>query len=198
MPKVVAEYREQAKGRILGAALRVFSEKGYHETSMENIAQALGVSKGALYLYFGSKEELFEAICEPGPQILRETLLSLFKDADLVRDAEAFFDAALKEANPGLNFEILAEASRNVALRKVLKKNYDNTLDVVTGLLRDQKEKGRIRQDLDADLLARSLVAVYQGFLAGFVIGVDKLELKRAWIELLKPLTYGPTRKLPI
>jgi len=47
------------KEEILRAATPVFAEKGYHETSMEEIAEASGVAKGTLYLYYKSKADLF-------------------------------------------------------------------------------------------------------------------------------------------
>ena len=48
---------------ILTAALDLFRQYGYRRTSMEDIARAAAVAKGTLYLYFKSKDELFEAIC---------------------------------------------------------------------------------------------------------------------------------------
>lgn len=47
---------------IIDAAFDLFRHYGYRRTSMEDIARAAGVAKGTLYLYFASKEELFEAI----------------------------------------------------------------------------------------------------------------------------------------
>src|SRR5437773_12345534 len=64
MPRVVPEYKEEARTRILTAANQVFGEKGYRQATMEEVAKKLGVSKGALYLYFASKEEWFEAIAQ--------------------------------------------------------------------------------------------------------------------------------------
>jgi len=78
MPKVVPEYKEEAKSRILEAANKVFAEKGYHEATMDDIAKRLGVSKGAIYLYFSSKEDLFEALCKTAPQAFKEILYSSF------------------------------------------------------------------------------------------------------------------------
>lgn len=48
---------------ILASALDLFRQFGYRHTSMEDIARAAAVAKGTLYLYFKSKDELFEAIC---------------------------------------------------------------------------------------------------------------------------------------
>ncbi|MEQ9196417.1 MAG: helix-turn-helix domain-containing protein [Parvibaculum sp.] len=48
---------------IISSALDLFRHYGYRRTSMEDIARAAAVAKGTLYLYFKSKDELFEAIC---------------------------------------------------------------------------------------------------------------------------------------
>src|SRR6266702_8567542 len=128
MPKVVPEYKEEARSRILDAASRVFAEKGYHEATMEDVAKQLGVSKGALYLYFSSKEHLFEAMVKTAPQAFKEILYSSFGDeADPVQSATRFFDAMIKRfgSNPRLSLEILSEASRNPALRRVLRQNQE-------------------------------------------------------------------------
>jgi AcrR family transcriptional regulator len=51
-------------GEIVGAAMAVFAEKGYAAARLDEIAARAGVSKGALYLYFETKEELFRAVVE--------------------------------------------------------------------------------------------------------------------------------------
>jgi TetR/AcrR family transcriptional regulator len=57
------ERRKQARpGELLAAALDLFVEKGYAATRVEEVAQRAGVSKGTLFLYFSSKEELFKAV----------------------------------------------------------------------------------------------------------------------------------------
>lgn len=55
--------RKQARpGELLDAALALFVEKGYAATRVEEVAARAGVSKGTLFLYFASKEELFKAV----------------------------------------------------------------------------------------------------------------------------------------
>jgi AcrR family transcriptional regulator len=49
-------------GEIIDAALKVFAEKGYAATRMEDIAQVAGVTKGTIYLYFPGKEEVFKTL----------------------------------------------------------------------------------------------------------------------------------------
>lgn len=57
------ERRKDARpGELLAAALDLFVEKGYAATRVEQVARRAGVSKGTLFLYFASKEELFKAV----------------------------------------------------------------------------------------------------------------------------------------
>lgn len=64
------ERRKDARpGELLDAALDVFAERGFAGARLEDIAQRAGVTKGTVYLYFASKEELFEAV-------VRQTLVS--------------------------------------------------------------------------------------------------------------------------
>ncbi len=69
------ERRKEARpGELLAAALDLFVEKGFAATRAEEVAQRAGVSKGTLFLYFQSKEELFKAV-------VREHLSGTIRDA---------------------------------------------------------------------------------------------------------------------
>ena len=57
--------REPLAGRILPTALTLFGEHGYHGTSMQRIAEALGVSRAAFYYHYASKQELLRSLAEP-------------------------------------------------------------------------------------------------------------------------------------
>jgi TetR/AcrR family transcriptional regulator len=68
------ERRKEARpGELLASALELFVEKGYAATRVEEVAQRAGVSKGTLFLYFSSKEELFKAV-------VRENLSGRFRE----------------------------------------------------------------------------------------------------------------------
>ena len=82
MPKVVPEYKEEAKKKIIAAGREVMSKKGYHATTMEDIATYVGVSKGALYLYFGSKDELVVEIVKALPEQVHEVKMSISHTTD--------------------------------------------------------------------------------------------------------------------
>ncbi|MGB8778804.1 MAG: helix-turn-helix domain-containing protein, partial [Nitrososphaeraceae archaeon] len=73
-------------------AIIAFSKYGYDRTRMDDIADTAKLSKGTLYLYFKSKEELFYAISENNIRDLKEHLSALFtKSEDLVSDSQKFY-----------------------------------------------------------------------------------------------------------
>ncbi|UCG87610.1 MAG: TetR family transcriptional regulator [Gemmatimonadota bacterium] len=79
----VREKRERRRAEILHAALRAFREKGYHATTLDDIAEHLGLRKTALYHYFPDKEAiLYECHCESLAELDR-----------LMRDARKRFDS---------------------------------------------------------------------------------------------------------
>src|SRR6478752_533786 len=65
--------KEARPGELLDAALDLFVEKGFAATRSEEVAARAGVSKGTLFLYFPSKEELFKAV-------VRENIVGRFKE----------------------------------------------------------------------------------------------------------------------
>jgi len=191
LPKVIPEYKEEAKSRILDSANKVFAEKGYHEATMDDIAKRLGVSKGAIYLYFPSKEDLFEAMCKTAPQAFKEILYSSFRDdSNPIESAIHFFDNMLKlsASNPGLSFEILSEASRNPTLKRILKQNHAEYEEVLTGFLAEGRKRRIVGDNLDIRALANSLIALWNGLETLLVAGLSVDEAKRAWLEALKAI----------
>src|SRR6185312_6733732 len=62
MPKISQAQRDARQRQILDAALACFSENGFHQTGMADIVRRSGLSHGAVYLYFQSKDDLIEAL----------------------------------------------------------------------------------------------------------------------------------------
>ncbi|MER7172107.1 TetR/AcrR family transcriptional regulator [Streptomyces mesophilus] len=62
MPKTTEQTTTPVPQRLLAAATRLFAEQGYDRTSVQEIVEAAGVTKGALYHYFGSKDDLLHEI----------------------------------------------------------------------------------------------------------------------------------------
>src|SRR5215470_2839337 len=69
--------------QVRAAALRLFKEKGYHATSMRDIAAAVGINKGSLYSYIKSKEDLLVPVFEQAQGVLLTEIEQINADASL-------------------------------------------------------------------------------------------------------------------
>jgi AcrR family transcriptional regulator len=77
--KQYEEIREERRNLIMDTALKHFAREGYHATTINQIAQYAGISKGLMYNYFNSKEALLQAIIE-------KSVMEIYKDFDINRD----------------------------------------------------------------------------------------------------------------
>jgi AcrR family transcriptional regulator len=92
--------RAVREAQMVAAAERLFSERGYHGVSMDEIATASGISKPMLYYYFGSKEGLFLACVERARGRLFEEIAGAVRGAEEPEDAlRAGIEAFLSFAN---------------------------------------------------------------------------------------------------
>src|SRR5262249_61984483 len=62
MPKIAKDRMEENQRRIMAAALELFTKAGFNVTIIREIAEKVGVSTGAIYTYYSSKEAIFEAL----------------------------------------------------------------------------------------------------------------------------------------
>jgi AcrR family transcriptional regulator len=74
MSSIRAEQAQRTRDEVLRTARRLFAEHGYDGTSLQQIADAMGVTKANVYYYFRSKEALLQALLEPFLSTLRELL----------------------------------------------------------------------------------------------------------------------------
>lgn len=64
----------KTKRKIFEASMKLFAEKGYDATSVEEITATVGVAKGTLYYHFSSKEEIFQFLVEEGVKLLKNSI----------------------------------------------------------------------------------------------------------------------------
>ncbi len=166
MAKLDQQTQQARRDRILDAAERCFVHRGFHRSSMHDICREAGISPGALYIYFASKEELIAGLCE------RETV-QFAEHLGQLRDATDFM-AALRglaehycfsqpQEKLRLHIEIGAEAGRNEAVRtRVLEidafvaRRFEELIDRL-------REAGRIAPAVDSAVLSRILSIVGDG-----------------------------------
>jgi AcrR family transcriptional regulator len=185
MPKVVPEYKEEAKFKIIQATRTVFAKKGYHDATMDDIARELGVSKGALYSYFKSKEDLLKEISLQGHQTLRVILAETSRCKSLETALEQVYTMITERYKGNLHshFEIVSLASHDEKIRKIVFEDYQKDITAVEAFVEEKKKRGFIRTDVDARVLAELFTALYMGTMAKLIIGVPNQEVHDHWIK---------------
>jgi AcrR family transcriptional regulator len=197
MPKVYPEYKEEAKKRILRKAMKLFAENGYHATTMDGIAKAVGVSKGALYLYFDSKETLFAELASfsrksstlSSPLFLDadpEATRDFFRDKSLDELIAAIFDFWVMTMDSGiwnLSVEITAISLRDERLNAIVSEDIREDITILTRFLGEQQVAGVLSGDLNTSTLARKMVVFFWGLFFQMCFELDRDEARRLWIE---------------
>ncbi len=155
--------KDDRRAAVVAAALDEFYEKGFAAARMEDIAGRAGLSKGGLYLYFDSKEALFEAVIESFamPTVARFEAL-----AETAGGVSALIDALTKLAPaiiregriPKIVKVLIGDAPAFPAVATAYRRNViDRVLAVIIHILRKAKETGEI--DIADPALAARLMA---------------------------------------
>jgi AcrR family transcriptional regulator len=200
MPRIIPEYKEEVRKKIIGIAYQLFLSRGYRGTTMEDIAGALGVTKPALYQYFPGKEDLYAAVAEHGRQELRGILERSYQDRDILRGSAELFDALSRYAPQyqGIYSEMMLIAPRNERIRQILEEDLREDVLVIERFISGQQEAGFVSSRLTAHELAVAFHAVVNGLLLDIMAGMDKKEAKKTWIITVEALTgtgYPPVLK---
>lgn len=195
MPKVSAEHKGMVKDAIIEAAIPNFTKNGFDNTKMDDIAKTADVSKGTLYLYFPSKEELFYSICKYSEKLLVENRAPLFrKKQNLASDLGQFYDnyvQATKETEK-IWIEAIAESPRNPKLKRMISQHKGEIQDSVTEFLKYmKKEGGFFQKNVDLTALATGMIALYNGLTLNRIAGKDHETNKDVWIKTMSAIFFG-------
>jgi len=175
--------REQTRQRLLDAALQIFARNGFERATVDEIVREAGFSKGAFYVHFESKEDLYWEIfrqrIEARKKILWQAIEPNVSTAESQRRLlEAFFDAPGDEPlGPAVYYEFLAHAMRNEMVRERLAEFYAGWHDFVVEALKLGRERKIVRDDVDISLQASALMATYEGALIQSELAPEHLRL---------------------
>ena len=192
MPKVVPEYKEEARKKIITAGHEVMSRKGYQATTMDDIARGVGVSKATLYLYFDSKDDLVIEIVKAFPEQVREIMMSMYPAAAPIDAWIAVLDFYLDNTaeQNSLFFELLSMIPKKPEIAKSFSDNLRLGLPKCTLGFAEHQRKGIVSPDADPRTIALAMMSLFHGLRVLSLIGVDRDELRERWIEIGK-LLFG-------
>jgi TetR/AcrR family transcriptional regulator, transcriptional repressor for nem operon len=164
---------QRTRRNLLQAAFEEIHKNGFRGTDLESILDRAGVTKGALYHYFESKEDLGYAVLdEVIAEIGREKwLLPLEKAENPIDVLTAIFlgSSTKPEHIRGgcpVNNLVLEMSPLDEGFRMRLAKQFDDWREAIAGALSRGQQKGLVRKDLDPDETAMFLMATYEGFIS--------------------------------
>ena len=186
MPKVIPEYREEAKKKIISAGYDVMSKKGYCDTTLDDIASHVGVSKTTLYLYFKNKEDLVMEIIRSVHEEIHVKSVTLFHEYPILeaysRLLEIFLDRDIDRI--GFTYDIFALSSKNARIREIHQQYMESVMENVTQGIICLQNKGVIRQNADPKTLALGMIALLNGLSAMLLKGMNKDEIRDRFYQL--------------
>lgn len=184
---------DERKIQIINAAEGVFTKKGFDEARMDDIAEETGLSKGTLYLYFKSKDDLIIAILDRMFQ--REFKAFEQVDVSTMNATEAinlFVDTVSKDVKIMLRlmpiaYEFLALAFRNKTVQKALKVYVNRYMNILVPIIENGIASGEFKE-VDPREVAIAMGAVLEGTILIWVYDkslVNPEENIRSGIKLL-------------
>jgi AcrR family transcriptional regulator len=214
-PKVKREQtiRDTKSNLILEAAGKVFCEKGFHETRLEDIAAAAGFSKASLYNYYNDKEEIFISLAVRDFNGLLEVLRTHVNQSTdfmstlerMIRTVFGFFGEHFAFLLEMHNFRTLTQLTQHSFSRHhqqmahtFISKSQE-IIELYAGLLKEARCKGEIATRLDEKAVSSYIGSIVRGVLIDWKIrgGMGDAELEIGQILEFVSYGLGYTRAVP-
>jgi len=191
--------KQQREEQIINAAEKVFFESGFDNSTMDDIAVAAELSKGALYTYFKTKNELCICIVCRALSLVLENFNNVFADKKL-SGLKMIVEAGMSfqrfyNSHPKYYCALLSYrqhrggcGQESKFLRNTLEEN-NRINDLLVAMLRKGMDDGSIRQNLDAKKTALTLWGDMSGLIPGFILdgqNSGSLELFEHALELIR------------
>lgn len=157
--------KQRTRERVLAAARRLFSERGYEGATIRDIAQAAGMSTGAVFASFADKSELFEEILTADYEVIYAQMTQAARAAKTVDEALlGLFGVAYSfhlEQLPLLRASISVSWTRTEAAERRARNDLKHIFKLIGVALQRGVDEGRLKKDIDAKLLAEIIWDVY-------------------------------------
>ncbi len=162
------ELKDQRQIQILEAAAELFARNGFDRTSVDEIAKSAGLSKGAIYWYFPSKEKILIALAEQYETANQMAVMAMASDEQFGSKAlylahRHFFEEKAQDPLPDLLFQqFISMGQKYPEISEALQRNNDNWARVITGLLDQSVARGDFKP-FNTELIAEAISAIYRG-----------------------------------
>lgn len=182
---------QDSRDEILSAATRLFANRGFHETSMSEVARSARVSKALIFWHFKTKEELFFAVLnrllEPYVLDFSEESGALDEKSQILRLIESYLLFVRDNASSIRFFvaQLLHNQSSSESLTGQVLRLYDGYRALLVDLIARAQEKELCKREFAPQAAASFLLSTLNGLLVGFLfLGNQGLDLEGAMAML--------------
>jgi AcrR family transcriptional regulator len=189
---------QERRQQIMDAALACFARKGYHKTTMDDIVAESGLSKGTLYWYFRSKDELFFSLVNSVFLAIQQDMDAIFEQptsaSQKLRGMANEFARFYEEVAQVLNvfFEFWMQGTLNEQLNQLFHSMLSEYRGVIGGVIEEGIQAGEFKA-VDADQLAVAVMAAYDGLWFYKMLMPDEVDLNRVSRTFIEALFSGLT-----
>lgn len=152
----------KTKRKIFETSLKLFSEKGYDATSIEEITATVGVAKGTLYYHFSSKEEIFNFLVEEGMKLLINSIeIKIAKCNNALEKIKAVSLIQLKAVAKYENLLtiVLSQVWGNETRNVFCKQKVIEYIEKIQSIVQEGVDKGELVK-CDAEILASEIFSL--------------------------------------
>lgn len=176
--------RGETRQRLLESALQVFARNGYERATVDEIVREAGFSKGAFYVHFESKEDLFWEMLQERIERQQELFRQAIDSSQSVvenekRVLQVVFESHDDPLGPAVFLEFVAHGMRNPKVAERLSEMYGRWHSFITETLTAGREMGVVREDVDLSLLASAIMAIMEGGMIQSNLAPEGLRLNR-------------------
>lgn len=161
--------REVRAAMILDVAEEVLAEKGYHDTSMDEIAARTGVAKGTLYQHFPGKEDLVFALFERNLILFEQSVEQIAKSSLMARAKLERILSYVYQERRGPHARLFQLLYQNMEIRKGLlekKEQLRNRLERTAGQIRSILEEGKVEGSFDPAISTGLMLLTFMSLLS--------------------------------
>lgn len=173
MPKVSPEYLAARRAQIIETARELFSRKGLSDTSMSDLVAASGMSIGAIYRYFASKDELVAAVAEGRDGTVEGDFPVAESPGDILARLLSYVSAPAGVEHARLTAQIWGSAAVQPELAEIARTRHASLRDHLAARIRDTRHPDAAADDQSHTELAEVMLAALVGYASLVAAGFD-------------------------
>ncbi|WP_379139897.1 TetR family transcriptional regulator [Paenibacillus sp. sgz500992] len=193
-PRLTDHRKEQRSRQILDAAKSVFIRKGYGAVSLKDIIEEAGMSRGWIYLYYQTKEEIFEALLDrqdleyeqyleylkAASSSMWEVIITLYTQQ--LHDLEQMEGGGMMSAF----YEYFLVGWRDSPRRELLERRYERGIERFADLLRTGVSRGEFTPVMDLSEISRVVSSFQEGIVThSITVGIKQADTSMQFNALL-------------